>query len=180
MAVSSKPAIIVLTGASGAGKTTILLALADLQLTGVECINCDRVNLEMDKSVDPSDRQAAVLRHWIREMKDREDRVCLAVLDTQIRPHQALEVIAEEGINNFEIVLVDCDPNIRNQRLVAERQQPELVNHRMDCWAAYLRGQADALKLPIIDTTKESVETGVKHLLSIANHFRTNSKQDQV
>jgi len=32
------------------------------------------------------------------------------------------------------------------------------VNPQMDCWAAYLRGQADALHLPVIDTTGEGIE----------------------
>jgi hypothetical protein len=30
--------------------------------------------------------------------------------------------------------------------------QPELASARMDNWAAYLRGQADALNVPNIDT----------------------------
>jgi hypothetical protein len=28
----------------------------------------------------------------------------------------------------------------------------------MDAWAVYLRGQADALGLPVVDTTEKSVE----------------------
>ena len=37
------PAIIVLTGASGAGKTTLIDKLKELAIPGVEGINCDRV-----------------------------------------------------------------------------------------------------------------------------------------
>jgi hypothetical protein len=34
----------------------------------------------------------------------------------------------------------------------------------MDCWAAYLRGQADALNLSIIDTTDDPIEKSLQTL----------------
>jgi hypothetical protein len=37
----------------------------------------------------------------------------------------------------------------------------------MDCWAAYLRGQADALNLPVIDTTLLSIEEVADQLEAI-------------
>jgi hypothetical protein len=88
----------------------------------------------------------------------------LAVLDTQIRPHRALEVLNEAGIPHTLIVLVNCDQIKRNERLHTERNQPELANPQMDCWAAYLRGQADALKLPIIDTSDGPIEKSLIEL----------------
>ena len=51
--------IIVLTGASGAGKTTLALKLNDLGIPGVKGFNCDRVKIESDEMADP---QADVLR----------------------------------------------------------------------------------------------------------------------
>jgi hypothetical protein len=39
----------------------------------------------------------------------------------------------------------------------------------MDCWAAYLRGQADALGLPIIETSNASLDESVKTLEVIFN-----------
>jgi hypothetical protein len=35
----------------------------------------------------------------------------------------------------------------------------------MDCWAAYLRGQADALNLPVIDTTSLEIDGAADALL---------------
>jgi hypothetical protein len=35
----------------------------------------------------------------------------------------------------------------------------------MDCWAAYLRGQADALNLPVIDTTSLGIDAAVDALV---------------
>ena len=42
--------ILVLTGASGAGKTTLALKLNELAIPGVKGINCDRVKVESSGS----------------------------------------------------------------------------------------------------------------------------------
>ena len=162
---SQPPAVIVLTGASGAGKTTLTVKLNELGIPGVKGINCDRVKIESE--ADPADRQAATLRYWLSQLIQPETGIELAVLDTQIRPHRALEVLNETAIEYSQIVLVDCDPVQRNKRLHMDRTQPELANPRMDCWAAYLRGQADALKLPIIDTSDDSPEKSLQELESL-------------
>jgi len=159
---SQSPAILVLTGASGAGKTTLTLKLNELAIPGVKGFNCDRVKIESDEV--STDLQAEILRYWISQLSRTEKGIELAVLDTQIRPHRALEVLSQTAINYAQIVLVDCDPVKRNERLRMERGQPELASSQMDCWAAYLRGQADALKLAIIDTSNDRVDESVVEL----------------
>jgi hypothetical protein len=166
-AMANKPAILVLTGASGAGKTALITKLNEFAIPGVEGINCDRVNIP--ETADPSDRQAEILRYWITKFSKEKTKLQLAVLDTQIRPHLAREVLDQAGVMRSQIVLVDCDPDVRNERLRDERKQPELANPRMDCWAAYLRGQADALGLPIIETSNASLDESVKTLEVIFN-----------
>jgi dephospho-CoA kinase len=156
------PAILVLTGASGAGKTTLALKLNELAIPGVKGINCDRV--EVESAEGSTDRQSDILRYWISHLTQTEPGIELAVLDTQIRPHRALEVLNEAAIDYAQTVLVDCDPLIRNKRLHMDRRQPEFANPQMDCWAAYLRGQADALKLPIVDTSNNLVDQSLDEL----------------
>lgn len=167
------PAIIVLTGASGAGKTTLILKLNELAIPGVEAINCDRVNIDSDAG--STDRQADILRYWISHVNQPESGIELAVLDTQIRPHRALEVLSEAAIDHAQIVLVDCDPVKRNERLHVDRRQPELANPQMDCWAAYLRGQADALKLKIIDTSNDQLDQSLIELELVVRGLLTRA-----
>ena len=162
--VPRSPAILVLTGASGAGKTTLTLKLKELAIPGVEGINCDRIKIEADETTGSNDRQVEILRYWISKVSREETRSELVVLDTQIRPHRALEVLNQAAIVYAQIVLVDCDPLKRNERLHIDRSQPELANPRMDCWAAYLRGQADALSLSIIDTSNDQIDESVIEL----------------
>ena len=51
------------------------------------------------------------------------------------------------------VLLLDCGTEERRRRLQIDRAQPELANFQMFAWAAYLRGQADALEIPVLDTT---------------------------
>jgi NTP hydrolase family protein len=171
---SPSPAILVLTGASGAGKTTLILKLNELAIPGVKGINCDRVEVEGDAR--STDRQADVLRYWLSQLSQPETEIELAVLDTQIRPHRALEVLSEAAINNAQIVLVDCEPVKRNERLHMDRGQPELANPQMDCWAAYLRGQADALKLSIIDTSNDELDRNLLELELLVRDLLTRAR----
>jgi dephospho-CoA kinase len=172
---SRSPAILVLTGASGAGKTTLALNLNELAIPGVKGFNCDRVKIENAETADPADYQADILRYWISHLSRPETGIELAVLDTQIRPHRALEVLSEAAINYAQIVLIDCDPVKRNERLHMDRRQPELANPQMDCWAAYLRGQADALKLSIIDTSNDSIEKSLAELELLVRELLTRA-----
>lgn len=64
------------------------------------------------------------------------------------------------------VVFVDCAPAVRNARLSGPRNQPELANAQMDSWTAYLRGRADALGAPVIDTTGEGPESALSTLQS--------------
>ena len=162
--VLRSPAILVLTGASGAGKTTLTLKLNELAIPGVEGINCDRVKIEAQETAGSTDRQVEILRYWISQLSQQETKIELAVLDTQIRPHRALEVLDQAAIVHAQIVLVNCDQLKRNERLHMDRNQPELANPQMDCWAAYLRGQADALNLSIIDTSNDSIDKSLIEL----------------
>lgn len=171
-----QPAILILTGASGAGKSTLTLKLNELAIPGVIGINCDRVKIEVDETADGSVQQANILRYWISYLVQLETEVELAILDTQIRPHRAMEVLSEEAIEYAQIVLVNCDPVKRNERLHIERCQPELANPQMDCWAAYLAGQADALKLSIIDTSDDPIDKSLVELELLVRNLLTRSR----
>lgn len=173
---SRSPAILVLTGASGAGKTTLTLKLNELAIPGVEGINCDRVKIESNDVAGSTDRQTDILRYWISHLVQPEREIELAVLDTQIRPHRALEVLSQAAIDYAQIVLVDCDPAKRNERLHLDRSQPELANPQMDCWAAYLRGQADALKLSIIDTSNDPMDKSLIELELLVRDLLTRAR----
>jgi hypothetical protein len=62
----------------------------------------------------------------------------------------------------------DCNWEIMRERLVHNRQQPELVNQDMKNWATFLRKQAQQKKLPIIDTSHQTLEQVVRSVNGVS------------
>lgn len=84
-----------------------------------------------------------------------------------------LEAARSAQLAAFHIVLIDCDHEERRRRLREERRQPELDHRDIYCWAAYLRGQADALGAEVLDTTGRDIVTATAELAqSIARFAR--------
>jgi hypothetical protein len=174
------PAILVLVGASGAGKTTLVKHLEQRGLEGVGCYYFDTIGVPTKHEIasrfgDGFGFQEWALDEWLRRLTQNEDGVDLAILDAQVRPSSARDVMKRYGIERGSIVLVDCGYPERNARLREDRGQPELATPMMDTWAAYLRGQADALGLEIIDTTGARIDEGVSQLWQIAARLNSDS-----
>ena len=151
-------AVLVLVGASGAGKSTLTRELAALALPGVTCRHFDTLGVPTSEEIAArfgggEAWQAWALDQWMQRLARNDDGSALAVLDAQVRPHAALLALRQHDIAHGRVVLVDCGYAERNARLCGPRGQPELATPDMDCFAAYMRGQADALGLPILDTT---------------------------
>jgi shikimate kinase len=98
---------------------------------------------------------------WIENITAESQDKKTVVIEGQVN----LDFI-EAACHKFEsrcfIVLVDCDWKAICERLVHNRQQPELVNQDMKNWAIFLRNQAESKNLPIIDTTHQTLEQSVR------------------
>jgi energy-coupling factor transporter ATP-binding protein EcfA2 len=156
--------VLVVVGASGAGKSTLTRGLDRLGLPGVVCYYFDQIGVPSPTEIverfgDGAGWQAWALDQWMERLARNDDGARLAVLDAQVRPHAAVEALRRHGIIRGRVVLVDCGYDERNARLRGPRGQPELATPDMDCFAAYMRGQADALGLPILNTTARDEAT---------------------
>jgi len=153
--------IVVVTGASGAGKTTVVELLAECNIDGVVCAFFDSAGVSPPEEM-PADWQEKTTIEWIRRLA--RGPADIAVLDGQTKPTFALRGFTETDIRG-SVVLLDCAREIREARLAA-RGQPELATNDMHAWAAYLRGQADALGLLVIDTSALDVEQATDALIA--------------
>ena len=152
--------IVVVTGASGAGKTTVVTTLAARKLAGVTCAFFDSAGVPPPDEMPP-DWQEKTTYEWIQRLSRTSAEV--AVLDGQTRPTFVLRAFAEVGVRGGVVVL-HCAREVRTSRLVG-RGQPELATDDMHAWAAYLCGQADALGFPVIDTSELDIEQATDALV---------------
>jgi hypothetical protein len=168
--IVSPPAVLVVTGASGAGKTTLVKAI-ETSRPGVLCYYFDSIGVPSVELMTlqfggPEAWQRVMTEQWMQRLAANPEGARLAVLDAQTRPSFAVAAFESSGIRLGRILLVDCSPADRRARLTRSPAQPELSGSRMDAWAAYLRGQADALGIPVLDTTGRSVQSATDLLLA--------------
>jgi len=169
VAAAEPPAVLVVTGASGAGKTTLVRGLESRAVAGVGCYYFDEIGVPSPEEMarrfgGGAQWQAWATERWAARLRRNADGVAVAVLDAQVRPSGVLAALRDAGVRRAQVVLVDCGHAERNERLRGARAQPELATPDMDCWAAYLRGQADALALPSVDTALCTPDEGVAAL----------------
>ena len=164
------PAIIlVVTGASGAGKTSTVKALDARGLPGVRCFHFDSAGVPaieiMERNHGGAEQwQAAMTNHWLARLAALGDDVRIAVLDAQTRPSTVFAAPGAGEAWRAHVILFDCAADVRAERLRGPRGQPELVDARMDQWAAFLRHEANTLDLPVIDTSRVSVAKAADQL----------------
>jgi hypothetical protein len=165
----SNPCVLVVIGASGAGKTATVRALEARAIPGVRCFYFDSIGVPtpdvMERDYGGGEKwQASATADWLARLSSLSDDVRVAVLDGQTRPSFVFEAAGRGAPRRAQVVLLDCSSEVRAARLRGPRQQPELANTRMDQWAAYLRGQADALGLPVIETSLLTVGEAARRL----------------
>lgn len=154
--------ILVVTGASGAGKTATVRALDARGIPGVRCFYFDSIGVPtaevMERDYGGGEQwQASATQEWLVQLGDLPEGIRVAVLDGQTRPSFVFGGAARAAPRTVHVALLECSSEVRGARLRGPRQQPELADARMEQWAAYLRGQADALQLVVIDTTSLTV-----------------------
>ena len=167
------PRFVILTGASGAGKTSIAQAIEDLG-TEILVYQGDRIGLPSDDIMagyphtDPEEPggplQRGFARYWLGVIADDLRRGRSVLLDAGCRIAFLHEAIALHGISHAHIILVACADEVREVRL-RERGHPELVNEQMCDWARYLREEAEKLKCEVLDTTSMTLEASTAHVL---------------
>jgi hypothetical protein len=90
-----------------------------------------------------------------------------------VRCVRAAAAAAGQALAAVHLFLIDCATPVRHQRLRGGRAQPELASAEMDGWARYLRWQARASGVPIVDTTRLSPDDAAEAVMAAVGWIRT-------
>jgi len=163
---------VILTGASGAGKTTIAQAIEDSHAE-IAVYQGDRIGLPSEEILakygpmgepgGPLQRGFAL--HWLGVIAEDLKAGKPVLLDAQLRIKFIHEALTLHGIESARIILVECSDACREPRL-QERGHPALVNEQMRGWNRYLHREAEEFGHEILDTTGVSLEDSTSHVLS--------------
>ena len=175
--MSPKGSLVILTGASGSGKTAIARAFEAKYTEHYHVRFCDSIGVpdtDVIKAFGEGHQpggawQRAITLQWLGGTIPPLLAAGSAVLfEGQMRIAFITEALRVARIFNALIVLVDCSDTIRAQRLTHDRRQPELADANMMDWATYLREEALAAGCEILDTTDRTIAESVE---SIARAF---------
>jgi chloramphenicol 3-O-phosphotransferase len=165
--------LVILTGASASGKTTITKRIATNAAPIINCLYFDSIGVPSAEQMiaefglEENWQRAKTFDWMIRIKEEFLSKGKLVLFDGQMRISFIFEACAAAKITHYKTVLVDCDDASRESRLAINRRRPELANARMMNWARFLRNEADASSILKLDTTTSSIEECVSELLAV-------------
>ena len=160
MALAGKPAtpaLLCITGASGAGKTAALCALREkIEARVLPTLAFDSLGVpsegEMQSAWDsPRGWQKAMTYHWVYTAKHVYRTHPLVVLEGSFDPQYAIAACSAHRVRSI-VVLLHTDDAVRSDRL-SKRGQPELATAEMTSWAGYLQEQTQQLGGVVVDAS---------------------------
>lgn len=149
-----------ITGASGVGKTTLVNQLETKYWNKPWAfLHFDKIGVptveEMVRDFGSGAKwQEAKTFEWIEKLIRME---CEKVFfEGQVNLQFIRNGFSRRGYTTYRTILIDCSEEVMRDRLVIERNQPELFTPEMLNWLKFLRDQATEFNATIIDTSSLS------------------------
>jgi GNAT superfamily N-acetyltransferase/dephospho-CoA kinase len=154
-----KTKLILITGASGTGKTTILRELEhsfsnpEIAVYYFDDIGIPTFQEMVEKHGSPEKWQEWATHSWIEKLSKVSDKNII-FFEGSFNAEFAIEKIKELEIKNYQLICLYTQRQIREQRLI-ERGQKELVSQDMENFSLILRENTLKLGGIVIDTSDE-------------------------
>jgi hypothetical protein len=141
--------LVILTGASGSGKTAIAEAIRTGQPDLAEVLHFDSIGVPSPEEMltwgGGGAWQRAMTLTWMdriaAKIQDMRGGQRPVLFEGQMRLAFVREGLLAARITDARVILVDCDDATRTRRLVTNRGQPELANPDMMTWAESFDGR---------------------------------------
>lgn len=166
-------ALVILTGASGSGKTAIAEAI-EVKDPSITVFRFDTIGVPSAEVMatfgtdhQPGGAwQRAMTFKWFERIAPLVEAGARVLFEGQMRIAFVQEALAAFAIRNARVLCVECDDSTRTRRLTHDRLQPELANESMINWGRYLHQEAVNAGYEILDTTDLALADSVRAVLS--------------
>ena len=167
-------ALVILTGASGSGKTTIAKSIAE-NYPAITVFRFDSVGVPSSEELASYGNGHMPGGTWMRDTTFKWMERIATVLsegkhvlfEGQMRIRFILEALAAAKIHGAHILCIECDDATRMRRLKLDRLQPELADENMLGWSRYLHQGALKAGIEILDTSNLSLAESVMHVVAM-------------
>lgn len=173
-------AFVIMTGASGSGKTAIARAIEESH-PSITVFRFDTIGVPSAEVMTAFGNdhqpggawQRAMTLKWVERIKPLLVAGETVLFEGQMRIAFIHEALRASNIENARVLCVECDDSTRTRRLTHDRLQPELANESMMGWSRYLHREALEAGCEVLDTTNLSLSESVKYVLSILEEHPT-------
>ena len=123
------PVLLSVTGASGAGKSTTLTALADaFEGQPVVCVEFDSVGVPAE--ADSAWRHRA-LEHWVQCAVAEQRAGKHLVLSGQVPMGELLAAPSADALDGIAVCLLHCSREVRRARLIGRGANPDVLDNHL-------------------------------------------------
>jgi energy-coupling factor transporter ATP-binding protein EcfA2 len=132
--------LLLVTGASGVGKSTVRRLLDERLPPTVRAVELAQV-VEIPAHYDIVWRQRSVERVVQLALVEQEARRHLVLIGDPVAPGEILAAPSSDRLEGFAACLLDCDPAEQERRLRGRGDPPELLPHHL-AFTEWMRGHA--------------------------------------
>jgi len=160
---SAPPAMLCVTGASGAGKTAAAAAVREhIETRLLPILSFDSLGVPSPEEMQlgwetPRGWQKAMTWFWVRAAKTVHRTRPLVLLEGQFDPQYAVAACAANGLPRPQIAVLHADAATLCARVTA-RGQPALAGDDQARWSVYLREATRDLGGAIVDASRGLAE----------------------
>ncbi len=178
-----KPYLILVTGASGTGKTTIIKAIEKELHSDMVAFNYfDDIGVpSFDTMVanfgSPQRWQEVTTHAWMGKLATITDKK-LIILEGSFNPEFAVAKLPKPALENCLVICIHTDRVQREARLRHNRNQPELISEDMENFARVLKERTLALGGMIVEQDENHQSQTAQEIIDLIFSFIREKSND--